>query len=53
MVLGMGLKYAFPPAAEAEPEMWRRLPWVLIWAGVLWFAVTEFGALMKNKLSRR
>ncbi len=53
MVLGMGLKYLFPPAAEAEPELWRRLPWFMIWAGVLWFAVTEFGALMKSKLSRR
>lgn len=53
MVLGMGLKYLFPPAADAEPEMWRRLPWAMIWAGVLWFAVTEFGALMRNKLRKR
>lgn len=53
MVLGMAFRYLFPPAAEAEPEMWRRLPWVMIWGGVLWFAVTEFGALIKSKLSKR
>ncbi|WP_462321298.1 zinc ribbon domain-containing protein [Halochromatium sp.] len=55
MVLGMGLKYLLPPTAEAEaePEIWRVVPWVMIWCGVLWFAVTEFGALLKSKLSRR
>lgn len=53
MVLGMGFKYLLPPAADSEPEMWRRLPWAMIWAGVLWFAVTEFGALVRNKLRKR
>jgi hypothetical protein len=52
MVLGMGLKFVLPPMPEGEAEFWRSLPWVMIWCGVLWFAVTEFGALMKNKLSR-
>jgi hypothetical protein len=53
MVFGVILKYGIPPAADAEPELWRRLPWAMIWLGVLWFAVTEFGALMKQKLSKR
>jgi hypothetical protein len=53
MVLGVIIKYAFPQAPDTEPEVWRRLPWAMIWLGVLWFAVTEFGALMKQKLSKR
>ncbi|MEA3639048.1 MAG: zinc ribbon domain-containing protein [Lamprobacter sp.] len=53
MVFGVIVKYALPPAADAEPELWRRLPWAMIWLGVLWFAVTEFGALIKNKLKKR
>lgn len=53
MVVGVILKFAFPPAADAEPELWRRVPWAMIWVGVLWFAVTEFTALMRNKLRNR
>lgn len=53
MVVGVILKFAFPPAPDAEPELWRRLPWAMIWVGVLWFAVTEFTALIRNKLRNR
>lgn len=53
MVVGLMLKALAPPSdPETETEFWRYLPWLMIWAGVLWFAVTEFGALIKNKLSK-
>ncbi|MFP4062064.1 MAG: zinc ribbon domain-containing protein [Halochromatium sp.] len=54
MVVGIMLKYLVPPSEpEGETEFWRYLPWLMIWLGVLWFAVTEFGALIKHKLNRR
>ncbi|MBK5929201.1 zinc ribbon domain-containing protein [Halochromatium salexigens] len=53
MVVGIIMRYMFPPEPDAELEIWRRVPWLMIWAGVLWFAVTEFGALIKNKLSKQ
>jgi hypothetical protein len=53
MVVGVIFKFVFPPAAESDPELWRRLPWVMIWGGILWFAVTEFTALMRNRLRKR
>jgi hypothetical protein len=53
MVVGIIMRYMFPPEPGAELEIWRRVPWLMIWAGVLWFAVTEFGALIKNKLSKQ
>lgn len=54
MVVGIIFSYGIPLAPDAEPEWWRRyIPWLMIWSGVLWFAVTEFGALMKQKLSKR
>lgn len=53
MLFGVILKYGVPLAPDAEPEIWRRLPWVMIWVGVLWFAVTEFIALMMQKRLKR
>lgn len=53
MVLGVGLKYLLPTAEGADPEPWRRLPWVMIWSGVLWFTITEFGALIRDRLRKR
>lgn len=53
MVVGIMLKYLVPSEPEADREFWRYLPWLMIWLGVLWFAVTEFSALIKQKLSRR
>ncbi len=54
MVVGLVLKAIAPPSdPETETEFWRYLPWLMIWCGVLWFAVTEFGALIKNKLNKQ
>jgi hypothetical protein len=53
MVVGIIIKFLAPLEPDAEPELWRRIPWLMIWAGVLWFAVTEFGALIRNRLSKR
>jgi len=53
MVVGIMMKYMVPPDPGAEPELWRRLPWAMIWIGILWFAVTEFTALIRNKKRRR
>lgn len=53
MVVGIIIKFLAPIEPDAEPELWRRLPWLMIWAGVLWFAVTEFGALIRNRLRKR
>lgn len=52
MVVGITIKFMFPPEPDTEPELWRRLPWLMIWAGVFWFAVTEFGALIRNRLRK-
>lgn len=53
MAAGVVMRYGFPLAPDAEPGLLHRLPWLMIWAGVLWFAVTEFGALMRNRLRKR
>lgn len=54
MVVGMILKFWAPPVVEgAEPEPWRIIPWAMIWIGVLWFAINEFIAIMRNRARRR
>lgn len=53
MVVGIMMKYMIPLDPGTEPELWRRLPWAMIWIGVLWFAVTEFTALIRNKMRHR
>ena len=42
-----------PQAEGADPEMWRYIPWVMIWVGVLYFAINEFIALIRSRNRRR
>jgi hypothetical protein len=49
MVLGVILKFV---AGEGHETPFRTIPFIMIFAGVLWFAVTEFTLLMRNRARR-
>jgi hypothetical protein len=49
MTVGVIISLTMPLAPDEEPGLWRRIPWAMIWIGVLWFAITEFGALIRKK----
>jgi hypothetical protein len=49
MTLGLILKAV---AGEGEETPFRYVPITMIFAGVLWFAVTEFLMLMRNRVRR-
>jgi hypothetical protein len=53
MVVGMIMSYAFPAKEGADNELWRYIPWLMIWGGVLWFAINELTALIRSRNRRR
>lgn len=53
MVVGMIMSYVFPSQEGVEPELWRYIPWLMIWGGVLWFAINELTALIRSRSRRR
>ncbi|TVQ86907.1 MAG: zinc ribbon domain-containing protein [Chromatiaceae bacterium] len=53
MVVGMAMSYITPLPEGAEPELWRRIPYGMIFLGVLWFAITEFYEAMRNRRLRQ
>lgn len=53
MVVGMIMSYAFPAEEGADNELWRYIPWLMIWGGVLWFAINELTALIRSRNRRR
>jgi hypothetical protein len=52
MVFGVIQHFAFPVAAGGDSLM-RTVAFYMIFAGVLWFAVTEFIALVRSRRLRR
>lgn len=49
MTVGIIMKTVMPVAEGEESPAWRVIPWLLIWAGVLWFAITEGIAAFINR----
>lgn len=53
MVVGVAMHQMVPPQEGVEPELWRRIPYGMIFLGFLWFAVTELYEALRNRRLRR